>query len=87
MSVIFIAPTVIYRAKFRSNSGKKEKYIDITNALELPEPHLIAAIEEPYCDLNVIVPNEYSDSVINEIMNRRGEQKKIIDMLGELFLI
>jgi len=50
--------------------------------LELPEPHLISSIQEPYCDLNVIIPSEYSESVLSELANRRGEQKKIIDMLG-----
>ena len=62
--MIFITPTVIYRANFKKNSGRKEAFVEITNALELPDPHLIASIEEPFCDLNVIVPSEYSESVI-----------------------
>ena len=53
----------------------EKEYVDITNPLELPEPHKIIHFEEPMCIVSLICPLEYRDNLISCLMERRAEQQ------------
>ncbi|MGC8862867.1 MAG: translation elongation factor 4 [Armatimonadota bacterium] len=72
LSLIATAPSVVYRVL--KTDGRM---IEIDNPNLLPPPTEIAAVEEPYVDAMIIVPNEYVGAVMDLCRERRGEFKHI----------
>ncbi len=56
--IILTSPTVVYRIK-----TKKDKEFKIFSAQELPTPDKIESIREPWIELEIIVPAQYSSKV------------------------
>lgn len=68
LDVIFTAPSVEYRV-LKTNG----QVILIDSPAELPEPTLIEAIEEPWCDLRIFTPSEHIGTIMDLVTKRRGE--------------
>ena len=67
LDVITTLPSVVYKVVMKDGS-----VLDIQNPSNLPEPALIAHIEEPIVKADIMTPNEYVGSIMTLCQNRRG---------------
>src|SRR5512144_2088400 len=72
LDLITTAPSVVYQV--RLNDGSVQ---DIHNPADWPNPNAIEAVEEPWIDATVYVPDEYLGSVLKLCQDRRGIQKDL----------
>ena len=68
MDVILTYPSVIYQVYMKDGSK-----IDLANPVNLPDPSTIERIEEPIINAQLITPVDYLGTVMNLIMENRGE--------------
>jgi len=79
LNLITTAPTVIYEVL-----TKKTDLIRIDNPAELPDVSQIEEIREPYIFVNILVPQSYVGNVIGLCVDRRGEQRKMQYLGGQV---
>ncbi|MCX8515715.1 MAG: translation elongation factor 4, partial [Alphaproteobacteria bacterium] len=72
MDIISTAPSVVY--KLVLNNGEEK---ELHNPADMPEPHLINAIKEPWIKTTILVPDEYLGGVLALCTERRGVQKQL----------
>jgi GTP-binding protein LepA len=72
LSLIATAPSVEYRV--HTTTGEE---IEISNPSEMPEPHAIDFIEEPYLTVTILTPTDYTGTLMELCQQRRGEMKKM----------
>jgi GTP-binding protein LepA len=70
LDIIFTAPSVEYKVLMTDGSMRT-----IDSPADLPEPTLIAHVEEPWCELRVFTPSEHIGAVLDLVTKRRGELK------------
>ena len=70
--LIATAPSVIYKCK--TTAGET---IEIHNPANLPDGSMIAALYEPYVNMDIHVPNEYVGNVMKLCEEKRGTQKNL----------
>ncbi|MBX3052046.1 MAG: translation elongation factor 4 [Caldilineaceae bacterium] len=70
MDIIFTAPSVAYRV--RKTDGTE---FIIDSPADLPDPTLIAHVEEPWCELHIFTPADYIGPIMDLVTKRRGEVK------------
>ncbi|MBI9111809.1 translation elongation factor 4 [Maridesulfovibrio ferrireducens] len=68
--LIATAPSVIYQAKLING-----KVLEIDNPSKMPEATELESLSEPYCRLEIHVPNEYVGSVLKLCEEKRGLQQ------------
>ncbi len=68
--LIATAPSVIYQAKL--NSGE---VIEVDNPSKMPEATELESLSEPYCRLEIHVPDAYVGSVLKLCEEKRGIQQ------------
>jgi len=79
MDLITTAPTVIYQVMTIDGSIL---YVD--NPAVLPNPAAIAEIREPIIEAHVLVPQDYLGNVINLCIEKRGAQKSMQYLGGQV---
>ncbi|MCO4783661.1 MAG: translation elongation factor 4 [Candidatus Cloacimonetes bacterium] len=67
LDLVATAPSVVYRVHMVSGD-----VIDIDNPSKLPEPNLFEYIEEPYIDMSIYMPKEYTGSVMSLCEEKRA---------------
>ena len=72
VDIITTAPSVIYKVNLRSGET-----IELHNPVDLPDATLILAIEEPWIEATILVPDEYLGSILKLCEDRRGRQKQL----------
>ena len=72
LSLIATAPSVEYRAHLTNGD-----VVDVDNPSAMPEPQKIEFIEEPFFTATVLLPTEYTGTVMDLCQNRRGEMQKM----------
>ena len=72
LDVITTLPSVVYKVVMKDG-----QVLDIQNPSNLPDPTLIAHIEEPIVKAEIMTPNEYVGSIMSLCQGRRG---KMLDM-------
>jgi len=72
LSLIATAPSVAYVAHL-SGGGTQE----VSNPSDLPPPNKTSAIEEPYLTVTVLLPTEYTGTVMELCQTRRGDMQKM----------
>ncbi|MBL8895070.1 MAG: elongation factor 4 [Rhizobiales bacterium] len=72
VDIITTAPSVIYKVNLRSGET-----IELHNPVDLPDQTLILAIEEPWIEATILVPDEYLGSILKLCEDRRGRQKQL----------
>src|SRR6185312_1131917 len=92
LDLITTAPSVVYRVVMRGGSGRsfdtglrqgsapaqdERNALEIHNPADWPDPSLIEAVEEPWIDATIYVPDEYLGSVLKLCQDRRGVQKDL----------
>ncbi|HPR17702.1 MAG TPA: M20/M25/M40 family metallo-hydrolase, partial [Candidatus Cloacimonadota bacterium] len=70
--IITTTPSV----RFNINMVKGERKV-IYNPVDMPDPTFIESIEEPFMDVEIIVPSEYVGNIMQLVQERRGIQKDI----------
>ncbi|WP_310468715.1 translation elongation factor 4 [Sphingomonas sp.] len=58
-----------------SEGGEGARIIELHNPADMPDPNRIEAIEEPWIEATIYVPDEYLGSVLKLCQDRRGIQK------------
>jgi len=81
LDLITTAPTVIYEVVTTGGD-----VVQIDNPSKLPAPNDIAEIREPIIEANILVPQDYLGNVINLCVEKRGMQKKMQFMGGQVAL-
>ena len=72
VDIITTAPSVIYKVNLRDGT-----HIDLHNPADLPDQTLIEAIEEPWIEATILVPDDYLGSILKLCEDRRGRQKQL----------
>src|SRR6059058_1785274 len=72
LDLITTAPSVVYEVRLRD--GKVEA---IHNPADWPDANAIEAVEEPWIDATVYVPDSYLGAVLKLCQDRRGIQKDL----------
>jgi GTP-binding protein LepA len=72
LSLIATAPSVEYLAHL-TNGG----VLEVDNPSDMPPPNEVAEIEEPFFTVTVLLPSEYTGTVMDLCQTRRGEMVKM----------
>src|ERR1700754_3726364 len=72
LDLITTAPSVVYQVRLRGGEVHQ-----IHNPADWPDPSLIEAVEEPWIDATIYVPDEYLGAVLKLCQDRRGIQKDL----------
>jgi len=72
LDLITTAPSVVYQVRLRGGETR-----DIHNPADWPDPSLIEAVEEPWIDATIYVPDTYLGAVLKLCQDRRGIQKDL----------
>ncbi|MDQ2724056.1 MAG: translation elongation factor 4 [Actinomycetota bacterium] len=67
LSLIATAPSVEYRAYTTSGS-----VVEVHNPSEMPTPDKLEGIEEPYLQITILAPTEYTGTLMDLCQTRRG---------------
>jgi len=79
MDLVTTAPTVIYEVEL--NDGE---VISLENPARLPEANKIREVREPIIEANILVPQDYVGAVIGLCEEKRGAQKGMQFMGGQV---
>jgi GTP-binding protein LepA len=72
LSLIATAPSVEYRAHLTNG-----EVVEVDNPSAMPEPQRVEFIEEPFFTATVLLPSEYTGTVMDLCQGRRGEMQKM----------
>ena len=72
LELVRTAPSVMYRVYLKTG-----EYVPVDNPAHLPEPNNIERIEEPYVNIDIIVPREYIGNAMELCQKRRGVYKRM----------
>ena len=81
LDLITTAPTVIYEIEMKNGD-----ILSVDNPSRLPDPAAIDEIREPISQVNILVPQDYLGNVITLCVERRGVQKDMQFMGGQVSL-
>lgn len=81
LDLITTAPTVIYQVQLSNGD-----VISVDNPSRMPDPGLIEEMREPIVEANILVPQQYLGSVITLCVDKRGIQKDMQYMGGQVAL-
>ena len=73
LSLIATAPSVSYLARLEGS----DEVVEFHNPSEMPETHKVAAIEEPMLRISILLPADYTGTVMELAQNRRGEMLRM----------
>ncbi len=79
LDLITTAPTVVYEVVL--NDGE---VIRIDNPAALPDPSKIAEVREPIIEAHILVPQDYLGNVIGLCIEKRGIQKNLLYLAGQV---
>ena len=72
LALVRTAPSVMYRVHLKTGG-----YVPVDNPAHLPEPNNIERIEEPYVNIDIIVPRDYIGNAMELCQKRRGIYKRM----------
>ena len=72
LALVRTAPSVMYRVYLKTGG-----YVPVDNPAHLPEPNDIERIEEPYLNIDIIVPRDYIGNAMELCQKRRGIYKRM----------
>ena len=82
LDLITTAPTVIYEVE--KTDGE---IVMVDNPADLPDPGQIEEIREPIIEAHILVPQDYLGNVINLCIEKRGVQKNMQYLGGQVQLV
>ncbi len=72
LALVRTAPSVMYRVYLKTGG-----YVPVDNPAHLPDPNDIERIEEPYVNIDIIVPRDYIGNAMELCQKRRGIYKRM----------
>ena len=72
LALVRTAPSVMYRVHLKTG-----EYVPVDNPAHLPEPNNIERIEEPYVNIDIIIPRDYIGNAMELCQRRRGVYKRM----------
>jgi GTP-binding protein LepA len=81
LELITTAPTVVYEVVTTGN-----EIVSVDNPTKLPEQSRISEMREPVILANILLPQEYLGNVIGLCEEKRGVQKKLLYLGGQVSL-
>lgn len=72
LDLITTAPSVVYKVHLKDGGE-----LELHNPADMPDPMLIASIEEPWITATILVPDEYLGTVLTLCTEKRGMQKNL----------
>jgi len=72
LELITTSPSVVYKLYLTGG-----RMIELQNPVDMPEPHSIQHVEEPWIEATMLVPDEHLGAVLKLCEDRRGEQKNL----------
>ena len=72
LSLIATAPSVEYLAHLTNGT-----VLEVDNPSDMPPPQQLAEIEEPFFNVTILLPSEYTGTVMDLCQSRRGEMVKM----------
>jgi|TARA_R110001599_G_scaffold51936_1_gene145564 GTP-binding protein LepA len=81
LDLLTTAPTVIYELVLKNGET-----IKVDNPSRLPDPALVEEMREPYVQANILVPQDYLGNVISLCVEKRGIQKDMQFLGGQVSL-
>jgi GTP-binding protein LepA len=81
LDLITTAPTVVYEVELRDGST-----LMVDNPSALPDPSKVEQVREPIIEAHILVPKDYLGSVINLCIEKRGVQKNMQYVGGQVQL-
>ncbi len=81
LDLITTAPTVVYEVE-----NSRGETVHISNPSNLPDPGNITELREPICEANILVPKDYVGNVISLCIEKRGTQKDMQYVGGQVSL-
>jgi GTP-binding protein LepA len=79
LDLITTAPTVVYEVLRQDG-----EVLRIDNPADLPEPNKISEVREPIIEAHILTPQDYLGAVINLCIEKRGVQKQIQYLGGQV---
>ncbi|WP_263078787.1 translation elongation factor 4 [Endozoicomonas sp. Mp262] len=81
LDLITTAPTVIYEVEMKNGD-----VVEVDNPSRLPDPAGVEEIREPISQVSILVPQDYLGNVITLCVERRGVQRDMQFMGGQVSL-
>jgi GTP-binding protein LepA len=78
LSLIATAPSVAYQVRLING-----EVVEVDNPADMPTPNQYEAIEEPYLTATILLPSEYTGTVMELCQSRRGEMEKHVYLSEE----
>jgi GTP-binding protein LepA len=78
LSLIATAPSVAYQVRLINGD-----VVEVDNPADMPTPNQYEAIEEPYLTATILLPSEYTGTVMELCQSRRGEMEKHVYLSEE----
>ena len=82
IELLATAPTVVYEILLKNND-----VIEIENPSKYPDPSSIEEVREPIAIATILVPEDYVGNVISLCVERRGSQKSLRYVGGQIELV
>ena len=82
IELLATAPTVVYEILLKNND-----VIEIENPSKYPDPSSIEEVREPIALATILVPEDYVGNVISLCVERRGSQKSLRYVGGQIELV
>ena len=82
IELLATAPTVVYEILLKNND-----VIEIENPSRYPDPSSIEEVREPIALATILVPEDYVGNVISLCVERRGSQKSLRYVGGQIELV
>ncbi|MGD9660413.1 MAG: translation elongation factor 4 [Porticoccaceae bacterium] len=82
LDLITTAPTVVY--EIVKTGGE---VVHVSSPSDLPDPTAIDEMREPICEANILVPKDYLGNVIALCVEKRGNQKDMQFIGGQVSLV
>ena len=82
IELLATAPTVVYEILLKNND-----VIEIENPSKYPDPSSIEEVREPIAHATILVPEDYVGNVISLCVERRGNQKSLRYVGGQIELV
>jgi GTP-binding protein LepA len=82
LDLVLTAPSVEYKVNMNTGDAKT-----IHTPAELPDPTLFSSIEEPWVDVEILMPQKYIGGVLDLITGRRGIYKNMEYLSNDRVLI
>src|SRR4051794_1798071 len=77
LDLITTAPSVVYQVRLRGGGLRGGETQDIHNPADWPDANAIEAVDEPWIDATLYLPDEYLGAVLKLCQDRRGVQKDL----------